>query len=465
MIDVVIEVYETSHRKSLTSLYSFVSKNKWFNGKLWILTNSDDHISPQTKISIQKIYYNIEVINTTLDSDFIEYLGDNVNNPSLVKLKSILIDCQRVLYFSNTSLFLSNIEYLIRPRTSFTASDASVFYLDLPNHKAASIKDSFNVENPIDVLLKLPLMSIMSEDTIIQASSIPDDLYTRSSEKLAASNIISFDIFKSNFTKSTRITSIWLHSTREVNSILSSPISMRVKNKPVYTALAKSGPPVSTGELYNAPKSHLTSVKPEIRLISLANFAKELENKSICLVANSSDLLNYENGEYIDSHDIVIRFNSFTLNTLHTGQKTSIHAAIYLESYNLDIKTEYRIIISNSKRNWVKAVNQLSPTSQDYILDVNWPLGLINSDDYSSNKVPTTGFNLILLLYNFIQYSKVSLVGFTFYNDGLSSIYRHKSIVPHISKVHNYNFEEKWINSVFLNTNNNIFIHEKGNTL
>lgn len=256
MIGVVIEVYEKSNKKSLTSLYSFVSKNKWFTGKLWVLTNSKDHISPQTFLSIQKIYYNSEVINITLDSDFIECLGKNSNDPGYAKLKSILIDSPRILYFSNTSLFLSNIEYLIRPRVSFMAPDASIFYLDLPNYDTSDIKELFKTDTPNNILGKIPKIDLISDNILIQASSIPDDLYTRSAEKLAASNIISFDVFTSKFTKSTRITSIWLHCTREVTGILASPISMTVKNKPVYSSPSKDGAhniTINLEDMHNLP--------------------------------------------------------------------------------------------------------------------------------------------------------------------------------------------------------------------
>ena len=35
--------------------------------------------------------------------------------------------------------------------------------------------------------------------------------------------------------------------------------------------------------------------------------SKLLENKTVCLVGNSVEILNYNKGEFIDSHDVVIR--------------------------------------------------------------------------------------------------------------------------------------------------------------
>ena len=37
--------------------------------------------------------------------------------------------------------------------------------------------------------------------------------------------------------------------------------------------------------------------------------AEYFKDKNIFIVANSSELLKYQYGEFIDSHDIIIRFN------------------------------------------------------------------------------------------------------------------------------------------------------------
>ena len=51
-----------------------------------------------------------------------------------------------------------------------------------------------------------------------------------------------------------------------------------------------------------------------------------LSKKSVALVGSSPILLEKNDGDYIDSHDVVIRFNDARIDGLHThtGRKTTI---------------------------------------------------------------------------------------------------------------------------------------------
>ena len=58
-------------------------------------------------------------------------------------------------------------------------------------------------------------------------------------------------------------------------------------------------------------------------MVSAETVLELLKNKNIVLVGNSVEILNYEKGEFIDSHDIVIRMGrgvpvSYTHLTLPT---------------------------------------------------------------------------------------------------------------------------------------------------
>lgn len=463
MIDIATEVFEKSIKECQNTVYHFIKNNKWFIGKIYLLATSESYPSVSSIDSIRKIYNNVEIVNTSSDSKFIELLNNKEITRENIWKYSLLIDTYRLLYMSNYVIVSNDLSQIITESNSFISDNCDFIYL---NGNRATLSPSSD-NSDIITFIKKQTNSLPLEGILIYSSTIPDRIYASSLNLLKNSSVIVFDTLTSNFTASSRVNSVRLHKVRETLAYLTSP-SAKIIQRPVYTPIPKSGAvnniTVNSSDI--PVKSNQASVNPKINLISLADFKKLLDNKTICLVANSSDLLTDTLGEYIDSHDIVIRFNSYVLDPVHTGTKITIHASIYLESVNLENKVDYRIIISNSKRNWVNRLNSLDPSLQLGVINVNWPLSnILNRENHDLNKVPTTGFNVILLLYELINYKSVTLVGFTFYKDGIDSIYRVSTVAKHISKVHNYSFEEKWINSVFTKKNNYIYIHEKSNSL
>jgi hypothetical protein len=178
-----------------------------------------------------------------------------------------------------------------------------------------------------------------------------------------------------------------------------------------------------------------------IDLVSFKNFIKD---KKIALVANSSDLLNYKNGEDIDNHDIVIRFNSFKLDSEYTGEKTTIHASIYLQDINLDYFVPIRIIVCNNVSKWVNTLKTINKYDQTFILKYNHP-SILNLD---YKKPLTTGLNTLITLIKIGGYDQIDMYGFTFYNGGKNSILRTDAgLSSGISKIHDYDFEREFIYS------------------
>lgn len=67
--------------------------------------------------------------------------------------------------------------------------------------------------------------------------------------------------------------------------------------------------------------------EPLIHSLSNQQQIKAQEKTSIAVVGNSPSLLTHSHGQYIDSHDVVIRFNNAVLTDSykrHTGEKTSL---------------------------------------------------------------------------------------------------------------------------------------------
>jgi hypothetical protein len=122
-----------------------------------------------------------------------------------------------------------------------------------------------------------------------------------------------------------------------------------------------------------------------------------LKGKTCAVVSNSGDLMNYEYGELIDSHDVVIRCNWSLINGYekHVGTKTDIRL-INIHLVRLIINFEKVSKDSNYNRvfpcwsslNIDKTINDeliiLHPTANGFLKSVS--LKLKNNEVYSSSK-------------------------------------------------------------------------------
>jgi len=175
--------------------------------------------------------------------------------------------------------------------------------------------------------------------------------------------------------------------------------------------------------------------------IDLINFKKFIEDKNIILVANSSDLLENRNGRLIDSYDIVIRFNSFKIDEVHTGKKTTIHASVYLQNINLEQFVPIRFIASISLKKWITKIKSLNKFKQSFLLKYNHHNEIQGQETIGAP--PTTGFVMLTLLLKLGGFKKLDLIGFNFYESGTSSILRtDEGMGLSISNVHDYNLEK-----------------------
>lgn len=196
---------------------------------------------------------------------------------------------------------------------------------------------------------------------------------------------------------------------------------------------------------------HVALAPPELvtetEWVDVEGFADYLRGRSVALVANSPALLTAELGELIDSYDVVIRFNSFVIDPVHTGERTDVHVAFHKYDFNLDVPVDVRIMVSGEPTLWRESVKvRAVPGRQRMLgdLSLRWPapsLGLIGEDD--PFKLPTAGFNMLRLLLHLDVCPVVDLVGFDFYRSGMLRVDGAQSI-PH-SSGHDSRAEQEWI--------------------
>jgi hypothetical protein len=196
------------------------------------------------------------------------------------------------------------------------------------------------------------------------------------------------------------------------------------------------------------------SNRHRIARMSSYELKKYFRNKSIILVANSSKLLEYSHGDFIDSHDIVIRFNAYHIDKKHTGEKTSIHCVFRNCKEILNDTIDYKIIISKPTNKWIEAIREELEVDRSYsIIDYNFPKHRIKENVGLKIKSPTSGMCMFLMLAEMNLLKQVSLIGFNAYLGGDINQTLRKTKNSKLASNHNYDLEYKYLSDCFYNTN------------
>ncbi|WP_180686582.1 glycosyltransferase family 29 protein [Streptomyces gossypiisoli] len=184
-----------------------------------------------------------------------------------------------------------------------------------------------------------------------------------------------------------------------------------------------------------------------VQWLSLGEFRNRIAGKSICLIANSARVGESSMGAEIDSYDLVMRFNSYRIDPVHTGKKTDIHVSIHKHAFNWDKPVDIRLVTGGNSADWKYSMrNKLVPGAQQYVGDesLRWPvrnIGGWTSEQFPG--IPTSGFNMLWLL-DFLDVSPtIDLIGFDFYESGAYRI--PEAMKLPITNVHEYSSEKAWV--------------------
>lgn len=216
-----------------------------------------------------------------------------------------------------------------------------------------------------------------------------------------------------------------------------------------------SGISDSTDTFVDPYKSAVERTVP--RWIDLEDLYTSLKDSTICVVANSKSLENSRMGEFIDSHDFVIRLNSFIVDPVDLGTRVDCHAMMRTNKVHTEELVETRIVYSGSEKAWrAKASELIEKGSQSKFmrwesvrLQKERPDALLRG--YSG--IPSTGMLTIRTIVRAGLHKNATLIGF----DGfVSESWRLQHVGNPVAKVHDVDWERSWLD---LNT------HETGNQI
>ena len=162
-------------------------------------------------------------------------------------------------------------------------------------------------------------------------------------------------------------------------------------------------------------------------MVSAETVLDLLKNKNIVLVGNSVEILNYEKGEFIDSHDIVIRMGRgvpFPRHYERIGKRTDIWCTGFLRAEQMMKRPELKEVpkLLNRTRINLNSARELGNGLDDEYHTM-WSdeelLGLYEEFGYVNNETlgrPSNGFIVLLwLIKKAWVWKSLTLVGFDFF--------------------------------------------------
>tara|TARA_B100001564_G_scaffold194627_1_gene163552 strand:+ start:948 stop:1613 length:666 start_codon:yes stop_codon:yes gene_type:complete len=150
-----------------------------------------------------------------------------------------------------------------------------------------------------------------------------------------------------------------------------------------------------------------------------------LENKNVVLVGNSVEILNYEKGEFIDSHDVVIRMGRGVPRPRHyeaIGKRTDLWATGFLRAEQMIKRPELKEVPKLLNRTRINLLTARSLEvdaefhtmfTDNELLDLYEEFGYVNNETLGR---PSNGFIVLLwLIKKAWVWKSLTLVGFDFF--------------------------------------------------
>lgn len=200
-------------------------------------------------------------------------------------------------------------------------------------------------------------------------------------------------------------------------------------------------------------------------LTNRSNLNKVFENKTVAVVGNADSIFDYNYGDDIDKHDIVIRMNKgFIVKPTSQGTKTTIIATscdqLSEEEIEKEFKPKYVVWVTPKLRVMPKFSKEFLKNL--YLYKMHYWL-LLYWFKITHSCRPTTGLMIVDWITSYTKASKVDLYGFDFFQ---TNTFYNKVDLCELKKYtpHNFNGEEEFILNLKKLNKINIFGFNKTNS-
>lgn len=217
------------------SLYSFIEKNRWFNGTIFLLVHPDFPLASSNLKKLKVIYSELSIIEMERGSAFLNTAKRNLSTylsqiAEYSKIYALSLNWLNLLYFSNTCLFMKDITGILVSKKISISPEKSVIYIDAKTTASNIFSNAYsqNVNMFIDNHSKLEEWNQVS-NIVLNSWEIKDNKFIQSKNKIDSAKCIFYnDLILNHNINYQKIKQIWLHKNNEINQHLNSPIKLKI---------------------------------------------------------------------------------------------------------------------------------------------------------------------------------------------------------------------------------------------
>lgn len=242
-ICVLTEASDEQIHLTRTAIYSFLETNKWFDGTIYLSIRPGSSISQKNISFLESMYLDIQVA-PNLDNPvfgYIETLKINLKQKAelltaTAPALAFTLPDEKILYFSNTSLFLRDISELLTPNKIVVPLDtSSIFYTSLQESSelALSIFDSLlecSVLNP-EIIRSTIFKTILDfPESLVESIGYYNSTYFNNKKfnqlkvNLNHAKYLNFDSVSSRRLEFSKVNSIWIQKNHYVFNKYNTPV-------------------------------------------------------------------------------------------------------------------------------------------------------------------------------------------------------------------------------------------------
>jgi hypothetical protein len=236
-INLAIDCLEASAFDTIVTLHSFLNKNEWFDGKIYIIVTRKSLLSNKAISDLLSIYNDIEIIDCSLDPNLVDLIrihSSNLNSiQKILTIKSLLLPIQKLLFISSSCLFFKNIGPILTqyqltiPTNLLGEAKTEIFYRrDIINIKKIRFKNINQfIEEKESVLSVFPqaypnnLCSVIGENSY----EFRDTVFIKTKAKLSTLYFIKYDTLRKDIRGSSKINQIWIQQRNLTSTLLKRP--------------------------------------------------------------------------------------------------------------------------------------------------------------------------------------------------------------------------------------------------
>jgi hypothetical protein len=236
-INLAIDCLEPSASDTMTTIHSFLSKNEWFNGTIYVIVSNSSLLSEGTSSSLFSLYRDIKIVDCSLDPNISSYVTQYSSNLDvlhrILKMKSLFLSEQKVIFASSGCLFFKNIFSLLSQKELSVSVNlaneiiSEVFYrqklIDFKKISPNQI-NSYLVNN--SSLLTITSSQLKTSSSLILGESstyFKDSVFLKRKSSLHNLHFIKYDSLRRDNRQSAKINQIWIQHKNQLFNLLKKP--------------------------------------------------------------------------------------------------------------------------------------------------------------------------------------------------------------------------------------------------